>query len=116
MIPNVGSAIRGLGRPVELQVVKVTVEDHEAVETIKAAFVVRGVLHPSRSQSLVVKPEGQRDWKYWDFFVREHRQSLSLGWSLFDSNGRLFRVMDVEDWTQGGFCKYALAERPQRGD
>ena len=63
--PDVSDAFWGWTSPVTLQLVTQTIVDYEAVETAAGAVAFQGVLQPMPAQKLLVKPEGQRTWKWW---------------------------------------------------
>lgn len=78
---DVSDALIGLGQTTRLRIVKKTVVNFEVSETEQAPKVplwfdaVIEAVHPRR---LLVKPEGQREWKWWDMRSTQ-RLDLHLG-------------------------------------
>jgi hypothetical protein len=109
MFPNVADAFSGWNGQVTLKVVDQTVSDFETVDVPITRESVRGVLQPIPPRKLMVKPEGQRAWKWWTFWTKK---TLSLNAILIDSDGKQFKVMSDTDYRQAGFNEYELAQEP----
>lgn len=112
MMPNMRAALRGMGRRITVQVIKQVVEDREAVQQpvdIKRCSIV---LVPMPERKLLVKPEGQRSWKWWEGTSTE---KLEIGWFLRpDKDGKkLYEVMEESDWGQARIYAYQFAEAPR---
>ena len=109
---DVSDALIGLGQTTRLRIVKKTVVNFEVSETEQAPKVplwfdaVIEAVHPRR---LLVKPEGQREWKWWDM---RSTQRLELHWEIEDTNGARLRVMSRQNWSQAGYWQYELIEGP----
>ncbi len=105
-------AIRGIGRRVSVQVIKQKVVDHEAVQQGINLERVTIVLVPMPARNIVIKPEGQRKWKWWS---GTSPVKLEVGWYLKPDKDtrKLYEVMEEEDFGQARVYIYGLAEAPR---
>lgn len=72
-----------------------------------AALIFTGVLQPMPARKLLIKPEGQRTWKWWTLWTKK---SLDLDEIIVDKPGRIYRVMSQSDWSSGRYIEYELTE------
>lgn len=105
--PSMRGVLKGFSKPVELTVVKKTLVDFDVAETAVATMKVVGLLVPASPRKVLMKPEGQRTWKWLDFYTEK---ALTLDWVMRDKDGREYRIMGVSDWSIAGFYQYDLAE------
>jgi len=108
-MPNVRQALRGWGHPIMLARVQKGVSDFSVVESVAPYQTYAAVIQPTPPQAIAIKPEGQRQWKWWTIWTKD---LLELDWVLRDGEGKVYRVMERSDWSQGGFYSYQLAEAP----
>ena len=110
MIPNVADALNGFMQSLEVRLIKKTMVDGEMVETGQLPVVIRinGCLQPMPGRNLLVKPEGQRQWKWWELYTAE---DIPLDSEVVDPYGVGLRVMQRGNW-MAGYFKYELAEGP----
>lgn len=111
-MPMMREALRGFGKRVSIQILKQKLEDGEAVQQGQELARASVVMVPMPARKIMIKPEGQRTWKWWD---ATSTVSLELGWILKDDKDpkRVFEVMALSDWSQAGVFAYELAEKPQ---
>lgn len=111
MMPKMRDALRGMTRRVTVQVIEQKVIDREAVQEPVDALRGSMVLTPMPARKIVIKPEGQRTWKWWDAVTN---LKFKLGsFVKVDRYSQLFEVMELEDWSQAGIFKYQFAETPR---
>lgn len=72
-------------------------EGREQIETL-------GVVQPMSSESLNMKPEGQRSWA-WITIHCLPRPALALD-DIVEHRGVEYRVLDRFDWSQYGYVEY----------
>lgn len=108
MMPDVSAALDGLMSPASVLRVTKAVANHEVIETLASAEAFEGLFAPMPAHKLMVKPEGQRSFKWWTLTTPK---TLALDDIVQDHDGRQFRVMAVADWGQAGFFVYDLTER-----
>lgn len=105
--PDMSDALWDLTESVQFDVVAKSASDFEAKETLKNRIVFQANLQPTPPQKLLIKPEGQRSWRWWTMWTRA---ALSNDWILKDAAGRLFRVVSRSDWGRSGFNEYEITE------
>lgn len=103
-------ALGGWSSPVTLKVVDQTVSDFEVADVPVTLAQVRGVLQPIPPRKLVVKPEGERSWKWWTFWSKS---IIAINAILVDNDGKQYRVMSDSDYRQAGFNEYELVQEPK---
>lgn len=111
MIPFVGSVIFGFEETLRFQIVKKTVVDHDLQESSKVPVPLyfEGNLQPLHPKELLVKPEGQRKWKWYTLFTD---MRLEVDTVLIAEDGIKYRVMASSDWGPVGYTSYQLIEGP----
>lgn len=113
-MPSMRDALRGMTRRVTAQVIKQQVVDFEAVQTPRDLIRASLVLMPMPARKILIKPEGQRTWKWWE---GTSTIPLELGWFLkIDKDRkvkRLYEVMEESDLSQARVYAYQFAEAPR---
>lgn len=115
-LPNVDSALNGLGDPLTVGVIAKSAQDFEAQETFTRFKEVYGVQVPTQPRDLVLLPEGERTWRYISFYSADVsiRNDYYVEVDGPEADGRAqFRVVSVEPW--GAFNKYLFQECPRAG-
>lgn len=69
-----------------------------------------GVFEPMPTQKLLIKPEGQRTWKWWTLWTTKR---LFLDDVIVDRGSAGFRVMGVKDWGNSDYFEYDLTEKAE---
>jgi hypothetical protein len=107
MFPDVSEALWGFTEPTVFRRASREIVDFEAAETLAAPGTFQGALQPLRTQRLLIKPEGERRWKWFQLWTN---QELLLGDIIDAYDGKTYKVMSKDDWSQGGFFSYELTE------
>lgn len=107
--PDVSDAFWDWTNAVQFKLVTTTVADFEVSESELASITFDGVLQPIPERKLLVKPEGQRNWKWWFLWTTF---SLKNDQIIEDDSGKQYRVMQQEDWRNGGHQQYQLVQDP----
>lgn len=113
-IPDVSEALWDLTDYIQLTIIGRAVSDHEVVEMGLPNSLFSGILQPIQPQMLAIKPEGQRQWKWWTMWTN---LDIDLDMIVQDLQGKQYRVMSKSDWRSGlhsGFFEYELRENPLR--
>lgn len=113
MMPQMQTTIFGLEETIQFQIVKKTIRGIDVAETPKTPVQIpqwfEGSLQPLHPRELLVKPEGERAWKWWTLFSD---MDLEKDWTVTDQHGISYRVMASSDWRNAGFKQYQLIEGP----
>lgn len=107
MFPDVSEVLDEWSDQIKFRVLTKSIVDFETVETPSSDVTFFGILEPLSPQLLAIKPEGQREHKFWTLWTI---QQLSLDTKIIDSDNKVFRVMNVRDWNRGGYYEYELME------
>lgn len=102
-LPNMQAALLDYFLPMTFTVVTKSVVDHESVEA-RVQTATRGVWQPLSPQKVMMKPEGQRKWK-WQQIHATLDLVLEVD-SVIERNGEKFRVMDRLDYREYGYVEY----------
>lgn len=105
--PNVAEVIWDWETSIKFRVLKKVINDFEVEEKSLVDTFILGVLEPMPVQKLLIKPEGQRSWKWWTLWTQ---QELNLDMVLEDESCKTYRVMTAFDWNQAGYYEYELAQ------
>jgi hypothetical protein len=109
MFPNVMSVFSGWTSPVQMKIVNKKAIDFEAEEQVLLVVGFEAVMQPMPPQKVDRKPENLRVWKWWEMWSTTKVQADT---DLQDQNGVVFRIQSVQDWSQAGYFKYELTEKP----
>lgn len=108
MFPDLSEAFGDWEDGTRFQKVTKTVVDYEVTEETKEADFY-GFFSPMKPQAIQFKPEGQRQWRWWDMLsVKE----LALDDIIRDVGKNLkYRVVSKADYMNlGGYYAYELTE------
>ena len=107
MLPNVSSAPLGWTQPVPVKTVTTTTVDFVETEVVTGE-TVQAVVQPTKKTTLNADT---LDWS--QPHITLHSQTLlSLG-QLVERNGADYKVVEVQDWTDYGYCE-AVCEATRR--
>ena len=111
MMPSLATTIFGFEETMQFAIVVKTPIDHDIVETSKTPVLLwfEGNVQPLHQKELLVKPEGERKWKWWSLYTD---MDLEVDTIITDRNGTEYRVMASSDWSQAGYQSYQLTEGP----
>jgi hypothetical protein len=106
-LPDVSGAMLDYFQPMVFAVVVKTVDNFQAVET-KSSVNFQGVWQPLSARQLMLKPEGQRAWKW--FQVHAEPALILQTDQLITYLGVQYRVMADKDYRLYGYVEYHLVE------
>jgi hypothetical protein len=111
MMPDLSLAVSHFEETMQFQIVSKTVNDGDIAETskVKPDLWFEGTLEPMPERALLVKPEGQRNFKWWMLWTDLKLQNDTV---IKDENSIIYRVMKTSDWNQAGYYSYQLIEGP----
>ena len=110
--PNMSAALWGVQSANQYKIVSRTPVDFESQETFDLPVTFAGSMQPMPDQKLLVKPEGERSWKWYQLWTR---QKLNVGDVVVAGTPdfRTYQVMKLADWSKGAYFQYQLTERPE---
>lgn len=104
-LPNVGDTLQGYFQPMIFTQVTKTVVDFVAVET-PTNFTFMGVWQPYSPRQLLMRPEGERKWKW---FICHAEPGVPLDPDeVITYLGEQYRIMEQTDYTLYGYIEYHL--------
>jgi len=108
-MPQLGGALAGWQKPLSLKK-RVQRVENGLVVYCDSVLGFRGAVQPLSPESIALKPEGQRSWKW----LQIHCQNGTLALATDDQivfNGQEFKIMAVLDYILNGYVEYhAVAE------
>lgn len=104
-MPDVSGALMDWFQPMVFAIVTKTVSGFQAVET-KTDINFQGVLQPMSGRQLMMKPEGQRKWNWFQLHA-EPGLTLTPDDVVFYL-GVQYRVMSQKDYRLNGYVEYTL--------
>ena len=106
-LPTMAATIKGWFRPITLGRVTQAIKDRETVEVIRDQKT-RGVMQPFRPQQLVLKPEGERQWKW--FMLHAETDLILATNDTVVYRGTRYTVMEKTDYSEYGYVQYDLVD------
>ena len=106
-VPNVNDAIIDWFQPMVFGVVTKTVVNFQLVET-KTSINFAGVWQPLTDRQLMIKPEGERAWKW--FWLHADPSLILEPDAVVTYLGVQYRVMAQKDYRLYGYVEYQLVE------
>ena len=89
------------------QTVTKTVANYQVTETLAGTINFQAMIYPTSAQRLLIKPEGQRTWKFNTILTE---QELILDDEIIDTKGIMYRVTAKNDYSNAGFYEYEIAQ------
>ena len=89
-----------------------SVVDYEPVDDPTEPYRFEGILEPLTAQRLLLKQEGERNWKWWTLWTETE---LNINAQVIDPDGITFKVTSERRWLKAGYWEYELTEatKPQ---
>jgi hypothetical protein len=106
-LPNVQEAMASWFQTLTFTKIVKTVVNFNAVE-VRTNFAFQGVRQPFTSQQLMMKPEGQRKWK-WEM-IHAYPDLVLQPDEIIIFNGLNYRVMQKYDYTEYGYVQYDIVQ------
>lgn len=106
-LPNVSGAMLDWFQPMVFTAVTKTVVNFKVVESANPVDFM-GVWQPYSAQQLQMRPEGQRNWKW--FTVHSTPDLILDPDQVVTYLGTQYRVKDKFDYTQYGYLEYHLVQ------
>lgn len=103
------AAVRLYAKRASCVIIEQEISDFESLEVPRDAKRGGFFFAPMPPQRLAIKPEGQRNWKWWN---ATGPLRLQNGWFI-KRDKKLFEVMELTDWSQAGVYVYEVAEAPR---
>lgn len=115
MFHQMGEAFSGMMIPLKIAVIVKSQENFNTIETIQSVADFLGVLQPLSRRALLMKPEGERHYKYFTLWTLANLGSIRepyLDSFILDQQNRQYRVMSQFDWSQAGYWECDLKQSP----
>jgi hypothetical protein len=104
-LPNMAETIVSWFLALTIERIVKTVVNYQVVETTTPESFM-GVIQPLNNQTLMIKPEGQRAWK-WYWLHCSTTVKLTVD-DVFLYQGHQYRVMALKDYSEYGYLSYEL--------
>lgn len=106
-LPNVSGALLNWFQILTFTTIVKTVVNFQLVETTTTQDY-QAVIQPFTAQQLMIKPEGQRLWKW--FTLHSFTDLILVPDDIATIQGVAYRVMGKWDWKEYGYIEYHLVE------
>lgn len=103
--PDVSGALSDWFQKMTFGIVTKTVTGFQVVETVEEIFF-EGVWQPLREQALFLKPEGQRDWEWFQLHATPVLDLAND--SIINYLGVQYRILFRKDYKLNGYIEYHL--------
>lgn len=109
VLPTMHATIMGWFRAITIGLVSKPTVNFEVQETVRNCDTY-GVIQPFRPQQLLIKPEGERSWKWVMLHCVKDPNVVIQTDDQIIIKGVKYRVMDKTDYTEYGYIQYDLVE------
>lgn len=107
MLPNLANAVRAWMQQTTIERVTKSIINYQLTETV-SSIAFQGVVAPLKQTDLEIKPEGQRQWRWYEIHsVTDLAVDLD---DLIVWRGVGYRVLAVHNWQDYGYYRYEIAE------
>jgi len=106
-LPQMGGALSNWQQLMTFTTVAKTIVNSKVVET-KTDINFRGVWQPMSPQDLMMKPSGQRSWKWYTCHALPEVQ-LNPD-EIITYNSESYRIMKKSDYKEYGYIEYHLVQ------
>lgn len=106
-LPQMQGAFNGLFQPLTFGVVTKTAKGFQVSETMET-INFRGVVQPLSDSKLLIKPEGQRTWSWWQCHAERDLKLKNDDVVIY--LGKPTRVMSFKDYSAYGYVEYQLVQ------
>lgn len=106
-LPNVQDAMADWFQQLSFTTIVKTVVNFEVVETL-TTVAFYGVRQPFTAQQLMMKPEGQREWK-WET-IHAYPDLILRPDDIITFESVSYRVMEKLDWKEYGYVQYNIVQ------
>lgn len=111
MNEDVSEVFADLTETLQVRLITKLPVDFEVKEQSEGVDCFELHLQPMPEQKILRKPEGERDWMWWEGWCE---RELKLDDEIQDSEGRVFKTGKKGNWSKvGGFFHYEFTETPQ---
>lgn len=106
-LPDLSGALLSWFQPMDFTLITKAVVNAQLTE-IEVPYSYMGVRQPFTVQQLLIKPEGQRSWK-WETIHAYPELNLKTD-DIIVFNAVTYRVMQKLDWSEYAFVEYHICE------
>lgn len=106
-LPNMSDTLSSWFQRMTFTVVNKTMIDYQLVES-EVQVSAMGVRQPFTARQLMMKPEGQRSWR-WETVHAEPGLVLKTD-DVVVFNAIRYRVMQILDWKEYGYVEYHICQ------
>lgn len=106
-LPDMSGALKNWFRPMTFRKITKVVTAYQVQETA-VVISTQGVFQPLTGKQLLIKPEGQRAWSWWQLHA-ETDLVLDVD-EIVEHNGEKYRVMSQKDYGLYGYVEYELVK------
>jgi hypothetical protein len=105
--PSMRDTITGWSETITLVRLLKKIVNHENVNE-RTEFTCQGMIQPFSKRDLLIKPEGQRAWKWWMLHISSSIETPPG--AEFEIAGVTYKVMGELPYFRNGFYEYELVQ------